>query len=404
MSKECYMGAVSIKQDYCSRCLICYAVCPYEAIKLCAETGILEIDQQKCQVCGICYSACPSRAIEITYYDYSDLIKYAEEIIREKGANTLVYTCRGNSPSLEEIEELLIDRGISVENFASLRLPCSGRVPMEFIFSALKAGVKKIVSIRCNDEFCRFKRGSGINAIRLAIGKKVLEGLGFPSDTVTAIEHSRKAIYFTEKCVGCDKCVFICPYKAIEAEAFATPKILDEKCVGCGACALVCPHHAIQVKGFEFENILKRYTNAVARLKAEGKFPIILVFCCLWSEFSFLDKPEIEIAGRNVVTIEIPCFKALDPVHVVYALQNGFNGVIAVVCSDEDCKLGEGREIAKENMKVLEDALSKMGLRERFELLESSPRFLKNFEKKVDDFIKKISMLKGEEGRKCTKF
>ncbi len=385
------MAVVNIKQDYCSRCLICYSVCPYEAIKLDAETGALEIDNQKCQVCGICYGACPSRAIEIAYYDYSDLIKYTEEIMQRTKADTLVYTCRGNSPTFEEIKELLASERLIAENIVSLRLPCSGRVPMEFIFSALKAGAKKIISIRCNDEFCRFKKGSRINAIRLSIGKKILEILGYPGDAIAAIEYSRKAVYFTEKCVGCDKCVFVCPYKAIEAESFATPKILDEKCMGCGLCALACPHHAIQVKGFEFENILKRYTSAAAKLKAEGKSPIVLVFCCLWSEFSFLDRPEIEIAKRNSVVIEIPCFKALDPVHVIYALQNGFDGVIAVVCSDEDCKLKEGRDVAERNIRVLKDVLLKMGLRERFELFESSPRFLGNFEKRLNDFVEKVS-------------
>ncbi|MEM1550711.1 MAG: hydrogenase iron-sulfur subunit [Candidatus Bathyarchaeia archaeon] len=394
MDKEYHVPAVDIKQDYCSRCLICYAVCPYEAIKLHVETGTLEIDHQICQVCGICYSACPSRAIDITYYSYSDLIKHIRDIAQRVKADTLVYVCRGNSPVPEEIKELLTSKGICAENFVFLCLPCSGRVPVEFIFGALKSDIRRIVSIRCDDEFCRFKKGSSINAIRLAIGKKVLESLGYPSDTVTTIEYARKAVYFTEKCVGCDKCVFICPYKAIEAEVFATPRIFDERCMGCGLCALACPHHAIQVKGFEFESILKRYTKAAERLKAEGRSPIILAFCCLWSEFSFLDKPEIELAERNVVVIGIPCFKALDPVHVIYALQNGFDGVIAVVCSDEDCKLKEGRDIAERNMKVLEDVLSKMSLRERFELFESSPRFLGDFEKTLDHFIKRISMLK----------
>ncbi|MBS7641231.1 MAG: hydrogenase iron-sulfur subunit [Candidatus Bathyarchaeia archaeon] len=400
MGGEYYLTAVNIKKDYCSRCMVCYSVCPYEAIKISMEDGALEIDGQRCQVCGICYSACPSRAIDIIYYNYHDLIKHVEDAVQRTKADALVYMCRGNSPSPEEIEEMLIDKGISVESLASLRLPCSGRVPLEFIFSALKAGVKKVISIRCNDEFCRFKKGSRINAIRLAIGKKVLESLGYPEDAITTIEYSLKAIYFTEKCVGCDKCVFICPYKAIEAEDFATPKILDEKCMGCGACALACPHHAIQVKGFEFEKILERYVNAAMKLKAGGKAPTVLAFCCLWSEFSFLDRPEIDAAKGNVVVMEIPCFKALDPVHVVYALQNGFDGVIAVVCSEEDCKLKEGRDIAERNMKVLGDVLLKMGLQERFALFESSPRLLGDFEKKLNEFLKKIFALGCVGGKK----
>jgi coenzyme F420-reducing hydrogenase delta subunit len=305
--------------------------------------------------------------------------------------------CRGNSPSTREVEEILAEQGLSLKNYVPLRLPCSGRVPTEFIFKVLGLGVKNVVSIQCEDSFCRFKEGTKINTRRLFLSKKVLEELGFAKDTVKVVKYSRKVVYDTAKCVGCDKCVFICPYAAIEAEHFATPKILYDHCMGCGACALVCPHHAIQLKGFEFENVLKRYCNSAVRLKADGKSPLILVFCCQWSEFSALDNPETVLFKRNAVTLEVPCFKALDPVHVVNALQNGFDGVMAVVCSSQDCKLQEGRDVAERNMAVLKDFLKKRNMLERFELYEASPRDIGGFEKKLEQFIQKVSALK--EGR-----
>ena len=384
---------VSINQDYCSRCSICYSICPYEAIKREAETGKVEIDIRKCQVCGICYSACPVFAIEILYYDYDSLVGYVEETRRRVNAETLVLMCRGNSPSTREVEEILAEQGLSIKDYIPLRLPCSGRVPTEFIFKVLGLGIKNIVSIQCEDAFCRFKEGTKINTRRLFLGRRVLEELGFDKDAVRVVKYSRKVVYDTAKCVGCDKCVFICPYAAIEAEHFATPRILYDYCMGCGACALVCPHHAIQVKGFEFENVLKRYCDSAVRLRAEGKKPLILVFCCQWSEFSALDNPEGVLFKRNAIVLEVPCFKALDPVHVVNALMNGFDGVMAIVCSAEDCKLQEGRDIAERNMTVLKDALKKMNLLERFTLYEASPREAGAFEKKLDEFMRKISAL-----------
>ena len=77
---------------------------------------------------------------------------------------------------------------------------------------------------------------------------------------------------------------------------------------------------------------------------------------------------------KNAIALEVPCFKALDPVHVVNALRNGFDGVMPVVCSAEDCKLQEGKETTERNMAVLKDALKKMNLLERFEIFEASPR------------------------------
>jgi len=390
MSETC-AAAININQDFCSKCSICHSICPYEAIKRDPETGKVEIDIQKCQVCGICYSACPVMAIEIVYYDYDSLLDYVKVMQEKCKSDTLVLMCRGNSPSTCEVEEILKEQGLSVKNFIPLRLPCSGRVPTEFVFRVLKCGIKNVVSIQCEDEFCRFKEGTRISTRRMLLGRAVLEQFGLSKDALRVVKYSRKVVYDTEKCVGCDKCVFICPYKAIEAEPFATPKILYEDCMGCGACALVCPHSAIQVKGFEFEDVMRRYADAAKRLKEEGKFPVILVFVCQWSEFQALDNPENLL--KKAVVMEIPCFKALDPVHIVNALRGGFDGVMAVVCPTEDCKLEEGKETAERNVAVLRDALKKIGVLERFELFTASPRCVGDFGKKLDEFVKKIASL-----------
>ncbi|MEM3699953.1 MAG: hydrogenase iron-sulfur subunit [Candidatus Bathyarchaeia archaeon] len=395
MSEPC-AAAVTINPDYCSRCSICHSICPYEAIKRDAETGKVEIDLQKCQVCGICYSACPSLAIEIVYYNYESLLNYVNCMREKEKGDTLVLMCRGNSPATCEIEDILESQGLNIRNYIPLRIPCSGRVPTEFIFKALNSGIKNIVSIQCEDEFCRFKRGTKINTRRLILGKVVLEQLGYSKEALKVIKYSHKAVYDTEKCVGCDKCVFICPYGAIEAEEFATPRIIQERCMGCGACALVCPHLAIQVKGFEFENISKLvrlYGEAAKKMKTEAGFPSILVFCCQWSEFSCLDDPECLLFKKKAVVMEIPCFKALDPVHVVEALHSGFDGVMAVVCSAEDCKLQEGRETADRNMDVLKNFIKKTGLFERFELFTVSPRCVGEFNQKFENFFKKIAAM-----------
>lgn len=392
MSESC-SAAVTINQDLCSRCSICHSICPYEAIKRDPATGKVEIDLQKCQVCGICYSACPSVAIEIKYYDYESLVKYVGEMHDKYKIDTLVLMCRGNSPSTCEVQETLQKENINVKDFIPLRLPCAGRVPSEFVFRVLKAGVKRVISIQCEDNYCRYKEGTKIGTKRMTLGRAVLEEFGLSKDTFKVLKYSRKVVYDTSKCVGCDKCVFVCPYKAIEAEPFATPKVLPDYCMGCGACALVCPHQAIEVKGFEFETVFKRYAEAAKKLKAQGKGPLILVFVCQWSEFSALDQPEKGLLEKKAVTLEIPCFKSLDPVHVINALQSGFDGVMAVVCAPEDCKLQEGKETAERNVTVLKNTLKKMGPLNRFELFYASPRCVGEFNQKLDEFYRKIAVL-----------
>jgi coenzyme F420-reducing hydrogenase delta subunit len=64
-----------------------------------------------------------------------------------------------------------------------------------------------------------------------------------------------------------------------------------------------------------------------------------------------------------------------------------------VVCSSTDCKLQEGRDTAERNVDALKVVLKKLGLLERFELYEESPRCADEFEQKLDEFYKKISAL-----------
>ena len=392
MSEKC-LAVVNINQDLCSRCCVCHSLCPYEAINRDKETGKVEIDIQKCQVCGICYSSCPSAAIEMEYYNYDNLMDYVGCVQKQQKADTLVLMCRGNSPSTCEMEDILADQGIVKGNYIPLRIPCSGRVPTDFVFKVLNSGIKNIVSIQCEDKFCRYKEGTKINTRRLQLSKNVLEQLGFDKNAIQVVKYSRKAIWDNTKCVGCDKCVFICPYDAIKAEPFASPKIIQEECVGCGACALVCPHQAIEVKGFEFENVINRYGDTASVLKARSKQPALLLFVCQWSEFSALDDPNSVLKGKNALALEVPCFKALDPVHIVNALNCGFDGVMGVVCSADDCKLQKGRDTADRNVDVLKIALKKLNLLDRFELLEVSPRCEGDFNKKVDAFYQKLLAL-----------
>jgi len=392
MSEKC-LAVVEINQDLCSQCCVCHSICPYDAIHRDPVTGKVEIDIKECQVCGICYSACPSGAIKMDYYDYEHLIDYVNSVQKKSRNDTLVMMCRGNSPSTGEIEDILAEQGVVKGNYLPLRVPCSGRIPTDFVFKALNSGINNIVSIQCEDAFCRMKEGTKINTRRFQLSKNVLKQLGFDENVLKVVKYSRKAVYDTSKCVGCDKCVFICPYDAIKAEPFATPHIVFDDCVGCGACQLVCPHEAIEVKGFEFQNVLKRYEDILPQLKAKSQEPAVLLFVCQWSEFSALDKPDVALKGKNALTLEVPCFKSLDPVHVVNALKCGFDGVMGIVCSPDDCKLEKGRDAADRNLTVLKNVLKKTNLLDRFELHEMSPRCQGDFNQKLNAFCAKIACL-----------
>jgi coenzyme F420-reducing hydrogenase delta subunit len=127
--------------------------------------------------------------------------------------------------------------------------------------------------------------------------------------------------------------------------------------------------------------------------KAGTDNPKIIVYCCQWSEYSELDNAKNGFLRDNVALVEIPCANGLDPVQVMDAFRSGFDGVLVVVCAHEDCKLKEGRATADVNFAAIKKTLKKLGLRDRFELVNHSPRYTGGFGSKLDSFISKISKL-----------
>jgi coenzyme F420-reducing hydrogenase delta subunit/ferredoxin len=376
--------AIRINNEHCSKCGICRSVCPFEAIAIDKTTGEFRIEIEKCQVCGLCSSACPSAAIELSCYSYNSLIDYITKQIKTSKAKTLVAMCRGSSPSVDEIPEILKEQ--KVDKFIPLCVPCVGRLPADFYLKTLALGIEKIIAIQCDEKFCRYKKGSQINIHKVVLLQTLLEQFGYKKDVLKVIKNPLKAVYKTDECVGCDKCEFICPYDAIELQPIGTPEVKDA-CKGCGICSIICPHLAIQIKGFEYENTLQKIQIEAKKKVGKG----ILVFCCQWAEFSALEKLNGEKARENVFIIEIPCLGKLDSVQVLQALSSGFAGVMAFGCSADDCKMKEGRGTADQNISALKDVLTRLNLADRFEVCYGSPRYVGDFDAKLDSFIAKIA-------------
>jgi coenzyme F420-reducing hydrogenase delta subunit len=377
---------IEVLRIRCAKCLTCVRSCPFDAVSYDGENKIA-IDLNLCQLCGICAGVCPEYNIEIKYYNTDALVSHIKSEMETIGSDSLVIMCRGSSPQSCEVLDVLKEKGI--EKFVPLRLPCVGRVPVEFYLKAFYEGIKNIVIIQCDENFCRMDRGSEVAQKNVGRTKEILKTLGLEESAIEVVKNPQKAVYFTEECVGCDKCEFICPYDAIELEELATPKIILEKCNGCGACALVCPHMAIQLRGFEY----KDSTQKLEDIKAQGKEPSVLVFCCQWSEFSALDKSQCEVSDSATI-VEVPCANGLDPTLILGALSGGYDGVIAFICSEADCKSKEGRGTYDQNASALLNVLKNLDLDHRFEMHLTSPRDIGNFNEKLKSFVDKISSSK----------
>lgn len=381
---------ITIRDELCSRCTVCLSICPFEAIS--RHEDQITIDLDKCTVCGICASACPSGAIVPYYYGSKTLI---EEIKAKRAGESasLVVACRGSTPPDELLDTL---EGLNVERPILMRVPCVGRLPAVFYISALSRGIKQIVVVQCKQDFCRFDKGSLMNQRRVAMLQSLLKAFGYANNIITVIERAKQVEYDTAKCVGCDKCINICPYGAIEAQSLSSPKVDYSKCTGCGACVVVCPHVALEIHGYEcarFAELIMEHADRMKKMKAQS--PAILVLCCQWAEFASLDQNHSGFIRPNVAILEIPCFSKLDPINVFQALLYGFDGVLVVACSDDDCRSKESRLATENNMKVLRTSLRMMGLENRFRIHKTSPKNLGDFKHEVDSFTNEILALKG---------
>ncbi|MCL1965141.1 MAG: 4Fe-4S dicluster domain-containing protein [Firmicutes bacterium] len=53
--------------------------------------------------------------------------------------------------------------------------------------------------------------------------------------------------YATEKCIGCGKCIEVCPHGVFHMDGGKAQIVQKDLCMECGACALNCPAKALDV-------------------------------------------------------------------------------------------------------------------------------------------------------------
>jgi F420-non-reducing hydrogenase iron-sulfur subunit len=98
--------------------------------------------------------------------------------------------------------------------------------------------------------------------------------------------------------------------------------------------------------------------------------PKILGFLCRWCSYAGAD-----LAGTsrkkypaNIRIIKIPCSGRIDPLLVIRALRNGFDGVLVSGCHPGDCHYQTGNYRARRRIAITKKFLEFMGVEpERFQ-------------------------------------
>ena len=72
-------------------------------------------------------------------------------------------------------------------------------------------------------------------------------------------------------CAGCQTCIGLCPYSAIEFDERHTVSVINEAlCKGCGSCAGFCPSGAAQVRHFKSKQLFAEFEGIMDALDAVG--------------------------------------------------------------------------------------------------------------------------------------
>jgi coenzyme F420-reducing hydrogenase delta subunit/MinD superfamily P-loop ATPase len=356
-----------LNADHCGGCRICTTICPYEAISISPGAATAKIDLEKCQACGLCYSACPAGAIESAYYHFASLARNVQSSVRANGHKAVALTCRGSTPSSEEIENIL-----GVSGFVPICLPCVGRTPPEFFLKALTMGIERIAVIPCRDGHCRFEDGSRISKNRFFLFQSLLQELNYDPSVLTFRETEGPiASVNADLCTGCGTCIGICQYKAIRAEGkdgdvLFVAQIDPELCQGCGLCAASCPSRAIEISRFAAPQLISRIEAALATRPQDG-YPRVLGFLCNWCSYEDDDLPfdRLQYSSQNIEVIRVPCAGRVDPLHVMWAFINGADGVFLGGCPPGDCRYVSGSDEAEARFLRLRELLDASGFDSR---------------------------------------
>jgi coenzyme F420-reducing hydrogenase delta subunit len=341
-------------------------------------TGKTTLNIEKCQVCGLCYSSCPAHAIDTLYYDISTLTDYLKKGQSKYQTNNLVIMCKGSAPDFAGVGEMF-----GLKQFIPLSVPCVGRVPDEVYMTALQMGLDNIKVLACDEDYCRFERGSAVTGRKIIGLNRILEQLGYGPETITQKRHSLKVKVNADACISCANCVFLCPYHAAKLGDPGVVSFDLSACRGCGLCIAMCPALALDMENWERD----RLTSLISRLAAEVKPPSVLVFRCQWAVFPSLngDMP------ANVRYIDLPCASRVDKFHIVEAFGKGFSGVIVAACPEDECKQEKSSGKAKHQVELLARQLGQIGLQNNLKFCFVAPRHPDEFTAELEKFCQSVS-------------
>jgi len=194
------------------------------------------------------------------------------------------------------------------------------------------------------------------------------------------------------KCASCQNCRHVCPFDIPVVTDIA--RMYSNLCQGCGICATECPANAIIMAGFEPREIKNRTDEALANLA--GAEPKLVVFASRHRAPAELCRGEHPECPAGAQEIYMPSLSMLDLTDILYAFEQGADGVLVLSCGEGGDRYPGVDERIRKRVDRAADLIEETGIdKERLRLVEGVAGNVKETDKAISEMLDKLKEISG---------
>lgn len=149
-------GRALIDRGRCALCLTCARLCPHGAISWDSRARINEL---ACQGCGTCASQCPNEAIQIRNFTDDQVVAAMTTLDPRLTPKIFAFMCQNSAweayQTTVKLQRLVLPLG-----FMPLRMPCAGKIDIDYLLKAFAYGADGVMVLGCPRENCRSEVGN----------------------------------------------------------------------------------------------------------------------------------------------------------------------------------------------------------------------------------------------------